>query len=252
MADFSRAHDLGLDIQGYAWGPYRVARIPGEVTSLAVVERRGYRGFEPYSGTLGREGRMAPHAARDALAARDLWHGRQRRFHEDEAGFDATDSLLEQVIDLCHGSVDLACHLVFEAERVYWQSRNRAAQIQKTRQDRLGLGWANHDHHTFRCSRRHFPRTMRIFLRLGFRLRERFHAGEHAGWGAQVLEHATSGIVIFADLDLRPRRRTVTSRTNPCPTCHARIRSVSGWACTASRSWMPGCTTSKPNSTSMH
>jgi hypothetical protein len=137
------------------------------------------------------------------LAASDLWHGRRRRFEEDEQGFDATEETLERVIELC-GSPDLACHVVFEAERKYWQSRNRAAQVQKARQDGFGLGWANHDHHTFRSSRRLFPRLIGIFERLGFELRERFHAGEHAGWGAQVLEHPTTGIVIFADLDLAP------------------------------------------------
>lgn len=204
VVDFSRAHDLGLEIQGYPLGPYRIARVPGVATTLAIVERRGYAGFEPYSGVLSRGGRMAPHAARDALAARDLWTGRRRRFAEDEEGFDATDELLERVIELCHGSEDLACDLVFEAERAYWQLRNRAARVQKARQDRLGLGWANHDHHTFRCSRRFFPRVMNVFRRLGFAMRERFHAGEHAGWGAQVLEHPTTGIVIFADLDLAP------------------------------------------------
>src|SRR5262249_52378266 len=31
---FSRAHDLGLEIAGYPMGPYRVARIAGERTSL--------------------------------------------------------------------------------------------------------------------------------------------------------------------------------------------------------------------------
>jgi len=45
---------------------------------------------------------------------------------------------------------------------------------------------------------------MDLFTALGFQLRERFHAGAHAGWGAQVLEHPTTGIVIFADLDLAP------------------------------------------------
>lgn len=204
VADFSRAHDLGLEIQGYPLGPYRVARLPGAESTLALAERHGYRGFEPFPGDLSRQGRMAPHTARDALAARDLWHARRRRFPDDEEGLDATDQLLERVIELCHGSVDLACDLVFAAERAYWQSRNRAAQVQKARQDRLGLGWANHDHHTFRCSRRFFPRVMKVFRRLGFTMRERFHAGEHAGWGAQVLEHPTTGIVIFADLDLAP------------------------------------------------
>ncbi|MEJ7640258.1 MAG: hypothetical protein WKF75_20405 [Singulisphaera sp.] len=48
------------------------------------------------------------------------------------------------------------------------------------------------------------PAVIGIFEALGFHLRERFHAGEHAGWGAQILEHPTTGIVIFADLDLAP------------------------------------------------
>src|SRR4051794_25177629 len=78
IADFSRAHDLGLEIVGYPLGPYRIGRVAGEHTSLAAVERRGYRGFEPFPGELARVGRMVPHSARDALAARDLWHGRKR------------------------------------------------------------------------------------------------------------------------------------------------------------------------------
>jgi hypothetical protein len=203
VPDFSRAHDLGLEVDGYPIGPYRVARIPGDRTSLAVVERRGYRGFEPYPGELAREGRMKPHAAREALAARDLWEGRRRRFDDDDDGIAATEATLGRVIELA-GSTDLACHLVFVCERSYWQSRNSAARVQKARQDRLGLGWANHDHHTFRCSRRYFPRIMSMFKRLGFELRERFHAGAQAGWGAQILEHPVTGIVIFADLDLAP------------------------------------------------
>ncbi|MDR3633314.1 MAG: hypothetical protein P4L84_05710 [Isosphaeraceae bacterium] len=201
VAAFSRAHDLGLEILGYPLGPYRIGRVMGKRTGLAIVERRGYLGFEPFPGELAREGRMRPHAAREALAARELWEARRRRFDDDAEGFDATEATLAQVIERA-GSVDLACHLVFEVERDYWQARNRAAQVQKARQDRLGLGWANHDHHTFRCSRRFFPRVIRMFEALGFILRERFHAGEHAGWGAQVLEHPTTGIVIFADLDL--------------------------------------------------
>ncbi|MHC5541132.1 hypothetical protein ACYOEI_23160, partial [Singulisphaera rosea] len=72
IADFSRAHDLGLTILGYALGPYRVARVSSGSTSLSAVERRGYTGFDPFPGDLAREGRMRPHAARDALAARDL------------------------------------------------------------------------------------------------------------------------------------------------------------------------------------
>jgi hypothetical protein len=216
VAEFSRAHDLGLVIRGYPLGPYRVGRVPGRSTVLAVVERRGYLGFDAYSGEAAREGRMRPQAARDALAARDLWLGRKRRFDDDAEGFDATEQTLDAVIELA-GSRDLACHLVFEVERAYWQSRNRAAAVQKTRQDRLGLGWANHDHHTFRSSRRFFPRLTRMFERLGFELRERFHAGEHAGWGAQIFEHPTTGIVIFADLDLAPEEAEADFAHTPLP-----------------------------------
>jgi hypothetical protein len=216
IAAFSRAHDLGLEVLGYPLGPYRSARIPGDRTSLLVVERRGYQGFEPFPGEAAREGRMKPHAARDALAARDLWEGRRRRFGDDAEGFDATEATLQKAIEIA-GSRDLACHLVFEVERDYWQSRNRAAQVQKARQDRLGLGWANHDHHTFRCSRRFFPRVIGMFKALGFELRERFHAGAHAGWGAQVLEHPTTGIVIFADLDLAPAEATHDFAHQPLP-----------------------------------
>jgi hypothetical protein len=207
VAAFSRAHDLGLEIAGYGLGPYRIGRVPGNSTTLAVVERRGYLGFEPFPGELARQGRMKPHAARDALAARDIWLGRKRCFDDDEEGFDVTEDTLERVIELA-GSTDLACHLVFEVEREYWQSRNAAARAQKARQDRLGLGWANHDHHTFRCSRQFFPRVIGIFTRLGFELRESFHAGSHAGWGAQIVEHPVTGIVIFADLDLAPEEAT--------------------------------------------
>ena len=207
VASFSRAHDLGLAILGYPMGPYRVARVPGASTSLAIVERRGFVGFDPFASEMARSGRMTPQAARDALAARELWEGRRRRFDDDARGFDATEATLRRVIELA-GGADLACHLVFEVEREYWQARNRAARVQKARQDRLGLGWANHDHHTYRSSRRFFPRLIGMFEALGFQLRERYHAGEQAGWGAQILEHPTTGIVIFADLDLAPDEAT--------------------------------------------
>ena len=55
--------------------------------------------------------------------------------------------------------------------------------MQKARQDRLGMGWANHDHHTFRSSRKHFTQLVRLFEMLGFHCRERFYAGKEAGWG---------------------------------------------------------------------
>ena len=112
---------------------------------------------------------------------------------------------------------DLACHVVFEGERGYWQSRNRASQIQKQRQDRMGLGWANHDHHTFRSSRRHFIDLMCAMEKLGFERRERYYAGAQAGWGAQILEQPVEGIVVFADVDLMPGETEIVFSRQPLP-----------------------------------
>jgi hypothetical protein len=99
---------------------------------------------------------------------------------------------------------DIGCQFFFEAERKYWEDRNAAGQIQKRRQDQLGLGWGNHDHHTFRCSRAHFVDLNEFLLKLGFEKRERYYAGAEAGWGAQISEQSTAGIVVFADVDLMP------------------------------------------------
>ncbi len=74
--------------------------------------------------------------------------------------------------------------------------------MQKARQDALGLGWANHDHHTYRSSRKHFNRLIGVLELLGFQCRERFYGGREAGWGAQVVEQSACGVVIFADVDL--------------------------------------------------
>jgi hypothetical protein len=98
--------------------------------------------------------------------------------------------------------MDRTCDLFFASEREYWQGRNQAAQVQYARQQALGLGWANHDHHTYRSSREHFARLIRVLELMGCQCRERFFAGHEAGWGAQVLEQPQCGVVIFADVDL--------------------------------------------------
>lgn len=204
VASFLAVHQRDVVIQGQPLGPYRVARWACGDGEFAVVERRGYRGFETFPSNLARDGLMTPQRARNAIEAKELWQTRIRLWnHDDESkGFDHAEVRATRMIELV--GRDLACELAFEAEREFWQSRNRAAQAQKFRQDRLGLGWANHDHHTFRCSRRNFHRLIRVLKMFGFELRERFHAGEHAGWGAQVLEQPVTGIVVFADLDLLP------------------------------------------------
>ena len=72
-------------------------------------------------------------------------------------------------------------------EREYYMARNLASRVQAARQQEIGIGWANHDHHTYRSSRRHFAKLVALWEKLGFSCRERYHAGMQAGWGAQVV-----------------------------------------------------------------
>lgn len=182
-------------IEGEPLSPMRRAcAFRADDAELWVVERRGYRGVVVP--------RTDPDLALHALRHSEAFRRRTREWDSDELGFDHTASLIDAAVaDL---GVDYACDLFFAAEREYWQRRNRAAQVQKARQDKLGLGWANHDHHTYRSSREHFTRLVALFEKLGFVCRERFYAGGEAGWGAQVLEQPNAHIVIFADVDLSP------------------------------------------------
>ena len=194
IADFAAVHQLQLT-EGEALTPYReqVIEIDRDLCFLAV-ERHGDRGFQTTTHPPRRRLAMLRHL--------EQFRTRAREFESDELGFTATESLINNAI--AELGVDPACDLFFKAEREFWQARNRAAQFQKSRQDRLGLGWANHDHHTYRSSRLSFARMIVLFEKLGLVCRERFYAGREAGWGAQVMEQQRSGIVVFADVDLSP------------------------------------------------
>ncbi|MCA9034065.1 MAG: hypothetical protein KDA91_02990 [Planctomycetaceae bacterium] len=181
-------------LHGGPLDPVRSATIELDAPAgLGVVERHG---ISPTASsiTIPAETRVK------TLSVFDEFVNRERTFPSEEHGFDALTRLVDQAI-LDVGQ-ELACDAFFRAERSYWQSRNRAAQVQYMRQQSLGLGWGNHDHHTYRSSRTSFHRLIAVFEQFGFQCRERFYAGAEAGWGAQVLEHGPCGIVIFADVDL--------------------------------------------------
>ena len=161
---------------------------------LQVVERHGYRGFAVRHVDANQIG--------TAMHVLESFRRRKRDFDDDEAGFAEAKRLVDDAV--ARLGPHRACDLFFLAEREYWQRRNRAGQVQKSRQDRLGLGWANHDHHTFRASREHFTKLVAIWETLGFACRERFYAGREAGWGAQVMEQPVCGITTFNDVDLSP------------------------------------------------
>jgi hypothetical protein len=160
--------------------------------SLWVIERRGTELIEPTY--------LDAEYPERYLEAMEKWQTRPRYLEDEQDAMQQTLILAKELAGLL--GQDLAAQLVLECERKYWQSRNTAGHWQKYRQDRLGMGWGNHDHHTFRSSRRHFPSLVRLFEILGFHCRERFYAGEEAGWGAQVMENPRAKLVLFLDVDL--------------------------------------------------
>ncbi len=185
----------GHDVIGECGGQMRQALIfQTAEAELWAVERHGHRGFLSPSPDLQRHQLARRHG--------EAFRLRRRRFDDEADGFAHTTALVEAAVrDIGR---DWACDLFFAAERGFWQARNRAGQVQKQRQDQLGLGWGNHDHHTYRSSRKWFTHLVSLLEKLGVRCRERFYAGAEAGWGAQVMEQPNAGIVVFADVDLSP------------------------------------------------
>lgn len=176
-------------------GMYRHVMLDDHVEAeLCLVERHGYAGFGMISNTPQEIAKAAHH--------RDVFLMRERAFDTMEAGFRHASELFAAAADDI--GADWACDLFFAAEREYWAKRNRAGAVQYERQNRAGLGWANHDHHTYRSSRAAFPQLIAILEQMGFQCRERFYAGREAGWGAQVIEQPNARVVIFADVDLSP------------------------------------------------
>jgi hypothetical protein len=195
VADFLAAQGLEnhVVIEGGSLQPLRRARLSVEDgLEFWAVERHGYRGWEVKE--------MSEDQADAVLHFGDAFWRRPRHFDDAEQGFAAARELADAAVAAL--GTGRASDLFFAAERHYWTGRNRAAQFQKSRQDALGLGWANHDHHTYRSSRDQFYRLIGFLEAMGFECRERFYAGRAAGWGAQVLEQDESQVVIFADVDL--------------------------------------------------
>jgi hypothetical protein len=193
VADFLAANHLTRAIDGRPFAPYRRAIIvSGERAGLGVAERHGTRAYSTEDGP----------GAGDVIAVSETLRTRPRDFDDAAEGFAETGRLIEAAI--ARVGRDYACDLFFAAEREYWARRNRSARVQKARQDRFGIGWANHDHHTYRSSRESFAPLVRVLETLGLFCRERFYAGLAAGWGAQVMEHPATRIVTFNDVDLSP------------------------------------------------
>lgn len=208
IADFLMVRGMQGWIEGSPLSGYRRCCVSTDNdVSLWVVERRG---IEPMEPTYPDEGYLERY-----LEATEKWQTRPRNLEDEDEAMVRTLTLAEDLVGTL--GEDLAAWIILECERKFWQSRNTAGQIQKNRQDRLGLGWGNHDHHTFRSSRKHFNQLVRLFEMLGFHCRERFYAGAEAGWGAQVMENPRCKLVLFLDVDLAPHEIEVDFAHHPLP-----------------------------------
>ncbi len=198
IADFLMCRGLSCWIEGSPYSQFRRSCVSKEQgVFVYVVERRGVLSMEPI--TL-RDGELDK-----VFAAYEKWQTRsrdQKTEEQEQEGLSQAIALAEEIVESVGQGI--GAWIVLEVERRYWQTKNSAAQIQKNRQDALGLGWANHDHHTFRSSRGSFKLLVRLFEILGFHCRERFYAGSEAGWGAQVMEQKEARLVLFLDVDLAP------------------------------------------------
>lgn len=204
IGDFIQANNFSADMKGSVSSPSRCAEVSREngIIMLAV-ERRGITSFEP--------GDKEDNRLKEYLAAIESWKTLPRGHDDEEAVFAEISNRVSTIIAKL--GKNMAAHVVCRAERDYWLSRNFAGRMQKSRHDTIGIGWANHDHHTFRSSRRHFSKLINLFSQLGFRKRERFYAGREAGWGAQVIENSEAGLTLFLDVDLAPEELNIDFTT---------------------------------------
>lgn len=191
--DFLMTRGLSATIEGSPFSVYRRCFVSTENgISFWVIERRGTQTTEPEYHDEGYLERY--------FTTKEQWKSRPRGLSDEDEAMGLTIAAAQEIVEMV--GTDLAASIILACEREYWQVRNTAGQIQKNRQDRLGMGWANHDHHTFRSSRRHFTQLVRLFEILGFQCRERFYAGKEAGWGAQIMENPRCRLVLFLDVDL--------------------------------------------------
>ena len=209
ISHFLMAQRVAAVIEGAPMSPLRRARVwrNGDRREVLAIERRGYQGMAPPETHAGYAGHI--------LRAMERWAARQRHFDDTREGMDQALKLARSLAGEL--GADMAAWAAFAAERAYWQQRSRAGQAQKSRQDSLGLGWANHDHHTFRSSRDVFSVLIQILEAFGFHRRERFYAGKEAGWGAQVMEQPVCRFAVFADVDLAPEEVASDFTRQPLP-----------------------------------
>ena len=207
LSDFIEANDFpNIGRHGDVDSGFEEVRFLLEFGELAVLVRQGYSGFSP--GRLSAAEMSGLKAIRSQLKTRN-------REGEDRMALSDCHELVANLI--AQIGRDRAVDEFFASEREFYMNRNRVAIWQFDRQQEQGIGWANHDHHTYRSSRELFQPLLALWHEMGFVSRERFYAGVEAGWGAQVLEHPISRVVLFCDVDIAPEELNIDFSRDPLP-----------------------------------
>ena len=200
VSNFLKVRHIDSEISGAEFSRCRKAIIyANEKLKIGVIERNGYRDYI-----------VPPVNSEQLRSARfhlQVFRSRRRQFDTVEQGLAHTEQLIDQSVAAI--GADWSCDLWLRAEREYWLRNCATGRLQKAKQDAVGIGWANIDHHTYDGSRKHFRHTIRILEKLGYQLREMLYAGELAGWGSQVLWQPAIRSTIFADVDLAPNELTI-------------------------------------------
>ncbi len=205
LDDFAAANGLSYDsVHGDFDSRYQRGHVKTAWGELTPTVRRGYSGFSP--------GSLTNYQRRNLTEIRAAFCQRPRNEDTALAIADAYALVPNAVTLLGAGR---ATDEFFAAERDFYLTRNAAARFQQERQRQIGIGWANHDHHTYRSSRQAFQPLITLWQRVGFVPRERFYAGAEAGWGAQILEHPDSRVVLFCDVDIAPEELDIDFASAP-------------------------------------
>lgn len=208
IAQFLAVRGLSLPIDGSLYTRFRRCEIStvNDVT-LWVVERRFSDTVEPVPENPGYLDMY--------FETLERWRTRPRHFEDEKTAAVHALELADRLVKTA--GTDLAAYLFIEAEQEFWVSKHRAARVHKNHADLAGVGWANRDHHTYRNTRETFSPALTFFLTLGFKFRERFYAGEEAGWGAQVMENPGIDVSLFLDVDLAPEELDINFLNEDLP-----------------------------------
>jgi hypothetical protein len=208
IGNFLVVNGYSHPIEGTPFSRFRRCKISSTNGVMFWVVERGW-GFDQYPVNKTEDYLYI------YLRALEKWQTRPRFEGNDDESFEKTLQLADEVIT--EVGQDMGAYLFFLVERWFWKFRNTGAGFLKPLLDKVGVGWACHDHHTFRSSRKHFSCLIRFFKKLGFHLREKFYAGQDAGWGAQVMENPTLGITLFLDVDLKEDELEIHFEKDPLP-----------------------------------